>query len=182
MAFVKGAPDVLLKDCREWLRSDGTSRPLTEPDRQQILNAAECFAADALRMLGVAIYPLSSAPVRIDASLEQDLLLAGLVGMKDPIRPEATAAIAACRGAGIQASVFSLGLWRNRKLVWAAAISLCAQAGLCVLPWTRDVFHLAPLDPSHWLLIASLSAVPLPAMEVWKTIHRYKNRRRTNIR
>jgi Ca2+-transporting ATPase len=126
MAFVKGAPDVLLQDCHEWLCSDGTTRPLTEPDRQQTLKAAECFAADALRVLGLAICRLSSAPVRFDASLERDLVFVGLVGMKDPIRPEAKAAIAACREAGIT-TVMITGDHKHTAMAIARELGMTAD-------------------------------------------------------
>ncbi|WP_447602617.1 cation transporting ATPase C-terminal domain-containing protein [Nitrospira sp. Nam80] len=76
-----------------------------------------------------------------------------------------------------QASVFSLGLWTNRQLGLGRRPFPLRAGRVCVLPWTRDVFHLAPLYPFHWMVIASRSAVPLAAMEVWKTVHRYEQRR-----
>ncbi|NGZ97145.1 MAG: cation-translocating P-type ATPase, partial [Nitrospira sp. WS110] len=104
VAYVKGAPDVLLRDCTAWISSDGQTTALTEEIRQRILSANQQFAAQALRVLGVAMRPLDAVPTTYTApSLEHELTFLGLVGMKDPIRPEAKAAVETCRAAGIRA-------------------------------------------------------------------------------
>lgn len=103
VAFVKGAPDVLLRDCQAWLTRGGDIQPLTDAIRQEITAANQRLASQALRVLGVALRPLDRIPDVYDAkSLEHDLVFLGLVGMKDPIRPEAKAAVEACRAAGIR--------------------------------------------------------------------------------
>jgi Ca2+-transporting ATPase len=103
VAFVKGAPDVLLRDCQAWLTRGGDIQPLTDATRQEITASNQRFASQALRVLGVAMRPLDRIPDVYDAkNLECDLVFLGLVGMKDPIRPEAKAAVEACRAAGIR--------------------------------------------------------------------------------
>jgi P-type Ca2+ transporter type 2C len=103
VAFVKGAPDVLLRDCQASLTRGGEIQPLTDPIRQAITATNQRLASQALRVLGVAMRPLDRIPDAYDPkSLERDLVFLGLVGMKDPIRPEAKAAVEACRAAGIQ--------------------------------------------------------------------------------
>ena len=103
VAFVKGAPDVLLRDCQAWLTRDGDIQPLTDAIRQEITATNQRLASHALRVLGVAMHPLDRIPDVYDAkNLEHDLAFLGLVGMKDPIRPEAKAAVEACRAAGIR--------------------------------------------------------------------------------
>jgi Ca2+-transporting ATPase len=103
VAFVKGAPDVLLRDCRAWIDRDGCTNALTDEVRQEILAANQNFASQALRVLGVAMRPLDRAPEAFDAvTLERDLIFLGLMGMKDPIRSEAKVAVEACRTAGIR--------------------------------------------------------------------------------
>lgn len=103
IAFVKGAPDVLLRDCCAWMTSDGRTEMLTEDLRQEILAANHRFASQALRVLGVAMRPLDHIPaVYTAATLEHDLVFLGLMGMKDPIRPEAKVAVEACRTAGVR--------------------------------------------------------------------------------
>lgn len=103
VAFVKGAPDVLLRDCGARLTREGKIDPLADEIRQGIMVANQRFASQALRVLGVALRPLDQIPDVYDAkSLEHDLVFLGLIGMKDPIRPEAKAAVEACRAAGIR--------------------------------------------------------------------------------
>ena len=103
VAFVKGAPDVLVRDCQAWLTRGGDIQPLTDAIRQEITATNQRLASQALRVLGVAMRPLDRIPDVYDAkSLEHDLVFLGLVGMKDPIRPEAKAAVEACRAAGIR--------------------------------------------------------------------------------
>ncbi|HJT20174.1 MAG TPA: HAD-IC family P-type ATPase, partial [Nitrospira sp.] len=103
VAFVKGAPDVLLRDCHAWLTRGGEVQRLTDAIREDITATNQHLASQALRVLGVAMRPLDRIPDTYDAkSLERDLVFLGLVGMKDPIRPEAKVAVEACRAAGIQ--------------------------------------------------------------------------------
>jgi Ca2+-transporting ATPase len=103
VAFVKGAPDVLLRDCQAWLTRGCDIQPLTDALRQEITATNQRLASQALRVLGVAMRSLDRIPDVYDAkSLEHDLVFLGLVGMKDPIRPEAKAAVEACRAAGIR--------------------------------------------------------------------------------
>ena len=102
-AFVKGAPDVLLRHCTSWMSRQGAVRPLTEEARAHILAVNRQFASESLRVLGVAIRQLDRPPdVYTAVSLEHDLTFVGLFGMKDPVRPDAKASVAACRMAGIR--------------------------------------------------------------------------------
>jgi len=67
---------------------------------QQVLRA---MSEDALRVLAVGYKELGDSPVVLTSeSLETELHFMGLVGMIDPPRPEAKAAVAVCRKAGIR--------------------------------------------------------------------------------
>lgn len=107
VVFSKGAPDVLLARCsRELVGED--PRPLTPERRAAIKQSNEALADEALRTLGVAIRRLpedvrvTSDGGAVEASVEQDLVFAGLIGMIDPPRPEASEAVARAKGAGIR--------------------------------------------------------------------------------
>jgi P-type Ca2+ transporter type 2C len=106
VVFTKGAPDVLLTRCTAEAIDTG-HRPLTPARRTEILAANEALAGEALRTLGVACRGLpGNAPAdqsgRPDERLEQDLVFAGLIGMIDPPRPEASDAVARAKRAGIR--------------------------------------------------------------------------------
>ena len=94
-AYSKGAPESLLPRC-----APGT-------DRDEALATAQAWAAQGLRVLAVARRAGTAADlaavVALDAdAFERDLTLLGLVGLIDPPRPEARAAVAECRSAGIR--------------------------------------------------------------------------------
>lgn len=100
--YTKGAPDVVLKRCTHtW--QQGRVVPLTADLRCRILDENRRMADRALRVLCAATRQYPSLPsARSPEALEQGLCYLGLVGMMDPVRPEAVAAIAACRQAGIR--------------------------------------------------------------------------------
>jgi Ca2+-transporting ATPase len=104
IAFTKGAPDVLLARCnRELIGED--ARPLTPDRRAEIEGLVGTLADQALRTLGVALRNLpahNATAETVDASIETDLVFAGLVGMIDPPREEARDAVARAKGAGIR--------------------------------------------------------------------------------
>ena len=93
----KGAPEVLLGSCVREATADGDTA-LDSAKREAMLAAARDMAGAALRVLAVAEKP---GGTREDA--EEGLTFLGLVGMIDPPRPEAKAAIQTCKQAGIKA-------------------------------------------------------------------------------
>lgn len=98
----KGAPDVLLTRCSH-VRVGDDVEPLDEARRAQILEDVERLSGEAFRTLAVAYRPLEvTAPLEIDESLEQNLVYAGMVGIIDPARPEAAAAVADAHRAGVR--------------------------------------------------------------------------------
>ncbi len=99
IAYVKGAPESLLPLCRASTTEDGEA-PL---DQRAAAVAAAQMAADGIRVLALACRRSNELPEdRSAEALERDLTLLGLVGLLDPPRPEAEAAVTACRRAGIR--------------------------------------------------------------------------------
>ena len=96
IAYAKGAPEVILESCACQLTQSG-EETLAETDRETILQAAREMASQALRVLAVAYK--SNATFE---DCEHDMVFLGLVGMIDPPRPEARAAIQRCAEAGIK--------------------------------------------------------------------------------
>lgn len=100
LTCTKGAPEAVLEACTHIYRH-GKVAPLTDGDRAQILQAAQEMASGALRVLGVA-YRVSLAAPAGELDTEVGLTFCGLVGMKDPPRPEIAAAVARCHRAGVK--------------------------------------------------------------------------------
>ena len=99
IAFSKGAADVILPDCACWIGPGGEAL-MTTADRDRVRMMEQHMAADGLRVLAVARRDGVDGPRGADA--EQDMTFLGLVGMMDPPRPEARAAVQTCRQAGIR--------------------------------------------------------------------------------
>jgi Ca2+-transporting ATPase len=103
-AFVKGAPDQVLARSKQTLDSDGKTVPIAEY-RDQFVANNERLGARGLRVMAVARKDFD--PTAVDPSgdlLSQitDLTILALVGIVDPPRAEAKAAIAKAKTAGIQ--------------------------------------------------------------------------------
>lgn len=94
VSYTKGAPDEVLKRCN-YIRIQGRDRAMTPADRRQIGEAVSQMSSQALRTLAVAMHERVSDPI------EKDLVFLGMVGMKDPARPEAAEAVEIFRKAGV---------------------------------------------------------------------------------
>jgi magnesium-transporting ATPase (P-type) len=139
-AFVKGAVERVLPMCTRASAPGGTARI----DPVAIVRDAEALAARGFRVIALAGGPLEIAP---DAPFGADALhgleFLGLVGMIDPLRPEAADSVRACRRAGIEVAMVTgdhpvtalaiardLGLASARRdVVTGAELSRAAQDG-----------------------------------------------------
>ncbi len=99
---VKGAPDELLKRAVS-LWHDDKIVDLDASEKAKILAANNEMAKNALRVLGLAYKVVDDKFTEVNsATVEQNLIFVGLVGMIDPERPEAKAAVAKAKSAGIR--------------------------------------------------------------------------------
>ncbi len=96
VAYAKGAPEVILASCSA-RRTGEHDAPLDDAHRKAIVDAAQKMAGEALRVLAVARKRDATAE-----NAEREMTFLGLVGMIDPPRPEAKAAIKTCEDAGIR--------------------------------------------------------------------------------
>jgi calcium-translocating P-type ATPase len=99
LLYCKGALESVLPHCGAAHTPAGI-RPLTGAVREEFLDAQDEMAERGLRILALAYRPLAAGIDR--ARWEEDLVLAGLVGLEDPPRREVSGAIAKCRAAGIR--------------------------------------------------------------------------------
>ncbi|MDQ2639630.1 MAG: cation-translocating P-type ATPase [Pseudomonadota bacterium] len=99
LSITKGAAEVLAQQSA-LLRGSGGDVPI---DRALVLQVAERMAAEGFRVMAVAVrhWPDRQVPALDPGLLEQGQVFLGLVGLIDPPREEARAAIADCRAAGI---------------------------------------------------------------------------------
>jgi Ca2+-transporting ATPase len=96
IAFMKGAPEVLIERCTQIL-GDGGIRELSVAEKERILKANEEMAQGALRVLGVAYRELPEGITVTEEGIERDFIFLGLMGMMDPPREEAIEATKVCK-------------------------------------------------------------------------------------
>ena len=102
LVATKGAPDMLLDRVTK-IEKHGEVSAFTEDDRTTLMKLNKEMATQALRVLAMAYKVIDTLPETVDSdSIEHDLIFAGLVGMIDPERKEAAAAIKVAQSAGIR--------------------------------------------------------------------------------
>ncbi len=94
ISFTKGAPDEVWKRCTEIWTPRGIVR-MGEQHIRQLQAAVREMSEEALRTLAIAMRRNAKE------AREEGLVLLGLVGMRDPARPEAAGAVADFKEAGV---------------------------------------------------------------------------------
>ena len=178
--FVKGAPEVLLAKSR-FLFEDGKIVPLSEERREELARRNEALASQALRTLAIATRTVPAAALGIDPqaaakgtadvelpeSIEDDLVLLGLVGMIDPPRTEARDAVIVARRAHIRSVMITgdhpataeaiareLTIFEpGSRVVTGVELKTMDDAALDAI--VEDVRVFARVDPEHKLRIVA---------------------------
>lgn len=101
--YTKGAPEKILSRCTG-LWQQGRVVPMTDTHRRQIIKEVEKLSGEALRTLALAMKREESGRTTGRSNVriaEDNLIFVGMVGMKDPPRPEAAEAVATFKDAGV---------------------------------------------------------------------------------
>lgn len=93
--FYKGAPERLLEHATKYIDENGNIKAL---DRAVIDRKIDELAAKAMRVLAFGY----SETEFIEDKINSDLVIIGMAGIRDDVRPESIEAIKAVQGAGIQ--------------------------------------------------------------------------------
>ncbi|MBE0516458.1 MAG: cation-translocating P-type ATPase [Methanophagales archaeon] len=104
VAYVKGAPEVVLTLSTRIHRDKKGIEGLTAGERRTVLEVNDTMAAEALRVIAVAYreLPGEEKVAYTTEGVEKDLVFVGLFGMTDPPREEVKEAIERCKKAGIK--------------------------------------------------------------------------------
>lgn len=135
LAAVKGSPAAVLERCRRWQVADQV-QPLSDADRQALIQANQHLADQALRVLAIAYRHLAPQ----EDYDEQDLIWLGLVGLADPIREGVPELIADFHRAGID-TVMVTGDQRSTAQAIGQRLRLNRQGNLTILD-AGDLAHL----------------------------------------
>ena len=100
--YTKGGIDELLARCKGYIMN-GEVREDLESYKEIINRYNEEMANDALRVLAMAYKEIDHQPSKEEmATMENDLIFIGMVGMIDPPRIEVKEAVKKCKSAGIK--------------------------------------------------------------------------------
>lgn len=168
IVFAKGAPGMLLDCCTHELTGHETPL-LTAERRARILATTEALAREALRTLAFGFRLVDSGnPVTQPAGgageFEKDLVFIGVIGMIDPPRPEACAAVERARTAGVRPIMITgdhagtavaiareLGISLDGRVVNGTELDAMSDPDLAAA--ARDVAVFARVTPQHKLRI-----------------------------
>ncbi|KAF9078799.1 hypothetical protein BDP27DRAFT_1412741 [Rhodocollybia butyracea] len=157
LLLVKGAPDVLISRCSNFIDTSGTTLPLDTPTITGISSVQEEFASRGQRVLLLArriITPgdfdeetLTSDPTHVEdqlIALNTGLCIIGLVALVDPPKDDTAHTVTVCRRAGIRFAMVT-----GDFDLTAAAVA--RQVGIITTPLTEvqhlsDLPHDKPLD------------------------------------
>ena len=165
---VKGAPEAVLALCADQRISDGGSEPL-ETDRWHRM--VEDIAAEGQRVIAIAAREVPQDKTTLNATdLYGKLTLIGLIGLIDPPRAEAVAAVAECHAAGIRVKMITgdhaatacaigemIGLRNHVQVLTGADLDALDDTALAGAAIETDIF--ARTSPAHKLrLVTALQA------------------------
>lgn len=161
---VKGAPEQVLAMCSAQFGTDGRAEAL---DKGVWDGRIEAIAGQGQRVLALAQRAAPNDQAALTAAdLEGQLVLVGLVGLIDPPRAEAIAAVAECREAGIRVKMITgdhagtaaaiarqIGLENPDRVLTGAALETMDDAQLAGVVIETDVF--ARTSPEHKLRLVT---------------------------
>lgn len=170
MLFIKGATDIILAHS-ESILLNGKVESLTDERKKNILDANASLASQALRVLAVGYRPLPQDS-KIDSSMEDKLILVGLIAMMDPPRPEVKKSIETCRKAGIT-TVMITGDHKETAVAVAKELNLMKEGSLAVTGAEleqMDDQHLKDNVRSIAIYARTSAAHKLRIVRAWKSI------------
>jgi Ca2+-transporting ATPase len=69
-------------------------------------------------------------------------------------------------------SLFRIGLFKNRPMVFALIITVVLQLLVVHMPWAQRIFHTVVMPMRDWAISIGLAMLVLVIVEIWKTIVR----------
>lgn len=124
VSYTKGSPDEIIERCQYILLS-GRKQPLTPEWKKEIYKALAGFTGNALRVLALGMRENA-------AGLEENgLTFLGMVGMADPIRPEAKEAVREFYRAGVK-TVMITGDRMDTAFAIAKELGIASDIRQCI--------------------------------------------------
>ena len=127
-AYVKGAPEVILERSTQYFK-EGRVIALDEASRKEVVTAYKTMAESGLRTLAIAFRTLPENITLSEESVENELVLLGIVGIIDPPHDEVPEAIKMAKASGIKVIMIT-GDSPDTALSIAGSIGLDAQRAI----------------------------------------------------
>jgi len=161
---VKGAPEAVLALCRDQRAAGGGTEPLDPGYWHEMVDT---LAAEGQRVIAVAVRRVPGGHAALSTTdLDGTLTLIGLIGLIDPPRAEAIAAVAECRAAGIRVKMITgdhaataraiagmIGLENHERVLTGADVEAMDDAALTDAVVETDIF--ARTSPAHKLRLVT---------------------------
>lgn len=71
-------------------------------------------------------------------------------------------------------SIFKTGIFENKFLIGSFILGVLIQTIVVIVPTFANIFSLVPLTSMQWLIVAIISILPIPIMEVQKKVNEIK--------
>ena len=189
IGFTKGASEIVLSKCTHYLDKNGKEVVITASTRKSLLKLIDKMADKALRTIAVSHKKYASASSLPDVddvhAVESDLVLDGIFGIKDPLRPDVRDAVAKCQSSGILVRMVTGDNIATAKAI-AKECGILTSGGVAmegpdfrelspaeldeVLPRLQVLARSSPTDKK--LLVSRLNGLALPAdRKRWEEEH-----------
>lgn len=161
--FYKGAPERFLAKAKQYVKADGTLAPLDAAALNEIING---YASRAMRVLA---FGYSEGAFRQN-NINDDVVLTGLVAIRDDVRAEAKSAIREVQEAGIQVIMITgdrletaVAIAKDAGLIWSEQDMALTSMQLSemqdeeikeILPRIRVIARALPTDKSRMVRIS----------------------------
>ncbi|KAG2078536.1 calcium ATPase transmembrane domain M-containing protein [Suillus decipiens] len=153
--LVKGAPDMLVNSCTTVMRSDGSVVPFDEASRQHMSDLQSNWSNEGQRVLALCRKPLDALKLNLSPNDMEELMyseisnltLVGLVGIRDPPRPDVRSSVAIIRRAGVRVFMVT-GDFKLTAVAIARQVGIITQHSVDTIGDVRAVErHLADVPP-----------------------------------
>ena len=125
--FVKGAPDFMIPACSHFINQDGGVSKINEGFLNALDGAINDFANGTLRTLMLTYKEVKSIPESWE-EVENNLVVLGMVGIKDPLRDGIQGAVQQCAEGGVLVRMVT----GDNK---ATAIAIAKEANILDASW-----------------------------------------------
>jgi len=76
-------------------------------------------------------------------------------------------------------SIFTIGLFSNKTLLWAILGSIVLQVVVLTVPFVANLFDVEMMQPAQWAWVIGLSVSIIPIVEIQKAIYRARRGEKT---